>query len=245
MMMTVLRKSTVRPWPSVSRPSSMICSSTLSTSGCAFSISSNRIDAVRPAPHRFGETAALVVADVAGRRADQARHRVPLAGTPTCRCGPSRPRRRTCTRPAPCASSVLPTPVGPRKMKLPIGRFGSLSPLRARRMASDSAVDGRVLADDLARAAPPPCAAASRPRPPACGCTGMPVIEPISAAMSCAVTVIVAAAVAVLCSHSRLLGVVLGLDLAGPPSADAAAVLVVLACRRRLDLRVRARRGAS
>ena len=41
MMMIVLRKSTVRPWPSVSLPSSSTWSSTLNTSGCAFSISSN------------------------------------------------------------------------------------------------------------------------------------------------------------------------------------------------------------
>ena len=33
------------------------------------------------------------------------------------------------------ASSVLPTPVGPRKRKLPIGRFGSFKPARARRTA--------------------------------------------------------------------------------------------------------------
>ena len=33
------------------------------------------------------------------------------------------------------ASSVFPTPVGPRKMNEPIGRFGSLSPARARRTA--------------------------------------------------------------------------------------------------------------
>ena len=37
------------------------------------------------------------------------------------------------------ASSVLPTPVGPRKMKLAIGRFGSLSPARARSTASATA----------------------------------------------------------------------------------------------------------
>ena len=41
MTITVLRKSTVRPWPSVSRPSSSTCSSRLNTSGWAFSISSN------------------------------------------------------------------------------------------------------------------------------------------------------------------------------------------------------------
>ena len=37
------------------------------------------------------------------------------------------------------ANSVLPTPVGPRKMKLPIGRFGSFSPDLARRTASETA----------------------------------------------------------------------------------------------------------
>jgi murein DD-endopeptidase MepM/ murein hydrolase activator NlpD len=43
MTISVLRKSTVRPWPSVRRPSSSTCSSTLNTSGCAFSTSSNSI----------------------------------------------------------------------------------------------------------------------------------------------------------------------------------------------------------
>ena len=38
----VFRKSTVRPWPSVSRPSSSTCSSTSKTSWWAFSTSSNR-----------------------------------------------------------------------------------------------------------------------------------------------------------------------------------------------------------
>ena len=37
------------------------------------------------------------------------------------------------------ASSVLPTPVGPRNMKLPTGRFGFFSPARERRMARDTA----------------------------------------------------------------------------------------------------------
>ena len=37
------------------------------------------------------------------------------------------------------ASSVLPTPVGPRNMKLPTGRFGFLSPARDRRIARDTA----------------------------------------------------------------------------------------------------------
>jgi hypothetical protein len=38
---TVWRKSTVRPWESVRRPSSSTCSNTLNTSGWAFSTSSS------------------------------------------------------------------------------------------------------------------------------------------------------------------------------------------------------------
>ncbi len=38
------------------------------------------------------------------------------------------------------ATSVLPTPVGPRNRKLPTGRFGFLSPARVRRMARDRAL---------------------------------------------------------------------------------------------------------
>ena len=41
MQMTVLEKSTVRPWASLILPSSRICSRMFSTSGWAFSISSN------------------------------------------------------------------------------------------------------------------------------------------------------------------------------------------------------------
>ena len=46
------------------------------------------------------------------------------------------------------ASSVLPTPVGPRKMNEPIGRLGSFSPARARRTALASVRDRLFLADD-------------------------------------------------------------------------------------------------
>ena len=42
MIRIVFLKSTVRPCESVMRPSSSTCSSTLNTSGCAFSISSKR-----------------------------------------------------------------------------------------------------------------------------------------------------------------------------------------------------------
>src|ERR671934_89065 len=62
---TVFLKSTVRPCPSVMRPSSRTCNSALKTSGCAFSISSKRIteyrarapDCIRHHAHR------LVLAD--------------------------------------------------------------------------------------------------------------------------------------------------------------------------------------
>ena len=46
------------------------------------------------------------------------------------------------------ASSVLPTPVGPRNMNEPIGRSGSCSPARARRSARGDGLDRLVLADD-------------------------------------------------------------------------------------------------
>ena len=47
------------------------------------------------------------------------------------------------------ASSVLPTPVGPAKMKLPIGRFGSFRPAAAPADRLGDRLDRLVLADDL------------------------------------------------------------------------------------------------
>ena len=44
-------------------------------------------------------------------------------------------------------SSVLPTPVGPKNMNEPIGRFGSCRPARARRTAVETAFTGFGLAD--------------------------------------------------------------------------------------------------
>ena len=46
------------------------------------------------------------------------------------------------------ASSVLPTPVGPRKRKLPIGRLGSESPALARLIASATASTASLLLPD-------------------------------------------------------------------------------------------------
>ena len=45
------------------------------------------------------------------------------------------------------ASSVFPTPDGPRKMNDAVGRFGSLMPARARRIAFETASDRLLLAD--------------------------------------------------------------------------------------------------
>src|SRR3954471_22641796 len=78
MITIACRKSTVRPWESVRRPSSRICRRMLKTSGWAFSISSSsrtEYGFARPAPR---DLPALVVADVTGRRADEPGHGVLL-----------------------------------------------------------------------------------------------------------------------------------------------------------------------
>ena len=46
------------------------------------------------------------------------------------------------------ASSVLPTPVGPRKTNEPIGRFGSWRPGAGAAQRVGHGLDGLVLADD-------------------------------------------------------------------------------------------------
>src|SRR3954449_8678885 len=100
MTTTAFEKSTVRPSPSVRRPSSMSWSRTFQTSGWGFSTSSSRTTeegrrrggaggGVRalveqdagggPRAARLGELAAVAVPDVAGRRADEARDGVRLA----------------------------------------------------------------------------------------------------------------------------------------------------------------------
>ena len=151
MITTALRKSTVRPWPSVRRPSSSTCSSTLNTSGCAFSISSNSTTVVRPAAHRLGELAALVVADVAGRRADQAGH---ACASPCTRDMSMRIIARSSSNrnsASARASSVLPTPVGPRNRNEPIGRFGIAEAGPPAPHGVGHRVDGVVLAHHALR----------------------------------------------------------------------------------------------
>ena len=77
MMMMTLRKSALRPLLSVSVPWSMTCSSTLKTSGGLLDLVEQQ-HGMRLLGDGLGQQAALVETDVAGRRADQAAHRVPL-----------------------------------------------------------------------------------------------------------------------------------------------------------------------
>ena len=135
MMITVFLKSTVRPWPSVRRPSSRICSSVLKTSGCAFLDFVEQHHRIGPAAHMLGQLAAFVVADVSGRRADHARHGVLLhvLGHIDAHHGFIVVEHELGERSAPVRSCRRRS--GPRKMKLPMGRLGSLRPARLRRMA--------------------------------------------------------------------------------------------------------------
>ena len=73
-------------------------------------------------------------------------------------------RRRRGIRRAPCVSSVLPTPVGPRNRNDPSGRFGSCKPARARRTAADDRLHGFVLADHARADRRLPSGATSRAR---------------------------------------------------------------------------------
>ena len=81
------------------------------------------------------------------------------------------------------ASSVFPTPVGPRKMNEPIGRFGSFSPARARRTASLSASMARSCPTTRSCSVSSMRSSFSLSRSSSRE-TGMPVIWPTRLAMS-------------------------------------------------------------
>ena len=68
----------MRPWPSVSRPSSSTCSSSVEHVRVGLLDLVEQHHRVRAAAHRLGELPGLLVADVSGRRADQPADRVPL-----------------------------------------------------------------------------------------------------------------------------------------------------------------------
>ncbi len=85
------------------------------------------------------------------------------------------------------AVSVLPTPVGPRKMNDPVGRFGSCSPARARRTAFATAA--RASGWPTTRCASSASSRVSRWRSDSSIFeTGMPVHLPTISAMSSAST---------------------------------------------------------
>src|SRR6266496_502155 len=137
MMITVFLKSTVRPWASVSRPSSRIWSRELKMSGWAFSISSNsttenglrRTFSVSWPPSSYPtypggdpnsrDTVCFSMYSLMSSWISES----------------SSPNRNSASV---LDSSVLPTPDGPAKMNEPPGRFGSFSPALVRRMAWDS-----------------------------------------------------------------------------------------------------------
>ena len=196
MMTTVLRKSTVRPWPSVSRPSSRSWSRVLNTSGWAFSISSNRTTwngrlrtaSVSPPPSPYPTYPGGA----------------PISLETVCRSCNSDMSIRTMfsssskrNSASAFASSVFPTPVGPRNMKLPMGRPGSESPARALRTASASAPI--AVSWPITRSCKRSSILSSRSASPSTSCAlGMPVRSDICSAMCRSVTTVSA-----LCSEDH------------------------------------------
>jgi hypothetical protein len=113
MMITVLRKSTVLALAVGEASVVEQLQRHIETSACAFSISSRRRTVYGLRQHGLGQLPALLVADVAGRRANEPGE----CGALGC----SDMSRRTMARSssnmnsASARSSVFPTPVGPRK----------------------------------------------------------------------------------------------------------------------------------
>ena len=140
MMMTVFLKSTIRPWRVGEAAVLEHLQQRVEDVGVGLLDLVEEHDGERLAAHLLGELAALLVADVAGRRAEQPRDGVLLARTRDMSSWirlSSSPKRNSASV---LASSVLPTPVGPAKMNEPPGRRGSFRPARVRRIAWDSAL---------------------------------------------------------------------------------------------------------
>ena len=139
MINTVFVKLTVRPCPSVKRPSSSSCNRTLNTSGCAFSISSNnttlygrrRTDSVSCPPSSYpmypGGAPINRLTECFSMYSDMSMRTIDFS---------SSNKNSASAR----ANSVFPTPVGPRNINEPIGRFSSDNPARLRRIALAVAV---------------------------------------------------------------------------------------------------------
>mmetsp|Transcript_33499 Transcript_33499/g.53883 ORF Transcript_33499/g.53883 Transcript_33499/m.53883 type:complete len:267 (-) Transcript_33499:1660-2460(-) len=129
MIINVLVKSIVRPLLSVRRPSSSIWRSTLKTSGCAFSISSNKTK-----EYGFRLTASVSCPPSSKPTypgGDPTRREVAnlsIYSDISSRIMASSEPKYDDARDL--ASSVFPTPVGPAKIKLATGRLASLRPTR-------------------------------------------------------------------------------------------------------------------
>lgn len=134
MMMIVFLKSTVLPCPSVNLPSSSTWSRILNTSGCAFSISSSStteypflLTASVNCPHSSYPTSpgsAPISLDT---------DCFSIYSDISILTNAFLSKKRNAANAL--ASSVFPTPVGPRKMNDQVGFFGSLSPILARLIA--------------------------------------------------------------------------------------------------------------
>src|SRR6516164_1432276 len=146
MMITVFLKSTTRPWESVRRPSSRICSSELKMSGCAFSTSSN-------------STTANGLRRTFSVSCPPSSYPTYPGGDPNSRdtvcfsmyslmsswiSESSTPNRKSASV---LDSSVLPTPDVPAKMNEPPGPLGVLQPGPGAPDGLRERLDGHVLPD--------------------------------------------------------------------------------------------------
>ena len=137
-MTMVSRKLISRFFSSRKIPSSRSCSNVVRTCGCAFSISSSNTTL-----NGFFCTCAV---RLSGSFAPSAINRPTSSGlTNSLRSRRIRlPPPPKYTSASAFDSSVLPTPVGPRKRNVPIGRSRFRTPARARRIASDTTATARV-----------------------------------------------------------------------------------------------------
>ena len=135
MIIMVFLKSTVRPCESVIRPSSNTCNNTLKTSGWAFSTSSNKTTEygfLRTASVSWPPSSYPTYPGGAPIRRDTEYFSIySLISSRTILDSSSNRLAASAL-----ASSVFPTPVGPRKRKEPIGFVGSLIPAFERMIAS-------------------------------------------------------------------------------------------------------------
>jgi hypothetical protein len=148
MMMIVSAKLTVRPRPSVRRPSSRICRKTCEHVAVRLLDLVEEDHLPRPASHGLGELAARLVAHVARRRADEASDAVGLGDTRRGRSESWPTRCRAGVLAMAFAVSVLPTPVGPSNRERALGPGGA--------KAGGVAADARRRCGRARRRGPPP-----------------------------------------------------------------------------------------